>query len=542
MADVDAVVIGAGFAGLAAANRLLENGFSMQGFEAAKTVGGTWYWNRYPGARCDVPSLEYSYRFSETLQQDWAWSERFASQPEILRYAEHVADRFDLRRHFRFHTRVDRAEYDADNRQWIVATSDGARLTARFLIAAVGCLSSAPNDQPDIPGLARFEGRLIHTSRWPEDGVDLAGKRVGVIGTGSSGVQAIPEIARRADALTVFQRTATYCVPTGNRALDAAETAAIKADYTAFRARCGRQQGATDFTPLGEMRSALEVDADERRRIFDRSWDRGGFGFQGAFWDLAIDLRANDLARAYFRDKIAEIVPDAAVAAKLAPRHRFATKRLCFGDDYYQTFALPHVHLVDLQNEPIVTVETGGVRTSEAFYPFDALVLATGFDALTGPLRRIDIRGRDGRTIADTWEGGAQTYLGLAIAGFPNLFVLSGPGSPSVLSNMVYSIEQNVDWVAACLARLRDDGMDEIEALPEAQQAWGDELDAAAAGTLLASGDSWYTGANIAGKPRSFMIHLDFPGYVARCDAVAADDYPGFRCSGTRHGSPAGLP
>jgi cyclohexanone monooxygenase len=506
------------------ANRLAANGFTLQGFEAGGDVGGTWYWNRYPGARCDVRSLEYSYRFSEELQQQWNWTERFAGQPEILRYINHVADRFDLRRHFRFGTQIESAAYDEVAGYWTVATSDGATTTARFLITAVGCLSAT--NKPSIPGLEDFAGIVAHTGDWPKEGVALAGKRVGVIGTGSSGVQTIPMIAREAGALTVFQRTAAYCVPAHNGPLQAEEADPIKADYKGFRDHCGRQFGATSGTP--GTKSALEVDDAERRRIYDAAWERGGLSFQGAFYDLSYDMRANDTASAYFRDRIGEIVTDPEKARRLTPRHRFATKRLCIDSGYYQTFNRPNVAIVDLHEEPIERVTEAGVRTAAGDYPLDVLVLATGYDAITGPLLRMDIRGRGGRQLGEAWAAGAESYLGVSVAGFPNLFIVSGPGSPCVLSNMVYSIEQNVDWIAGCLVDLRAQGVATIEADAGAQEAWGAELGAMAAGTLFASGDSWYTGANIPGKPRSFMVHLNYPGYVAKCDAVAAGGYAGF--------------
>jgi len=523
--EVDVVVIGAGFAGLAMANRLQENGFSMQGFEAGGDVGGTWYWNRYPGARCDVESMEYSYRFSEELQQQWDWSERYAAQPEILRYANHVADRFDLRRHFRFNTRVESAVFDEASARWIVFTSDGGRTIARFLVTAVGCLSAS--NLPDIAGLDSFRGQLVHTGSWPPEGVALAGKRVGVIGTGSSGVQVIPMIAREAAALTVFQRTPAYCVPAHNGPMDPAHAAEIKRDYKAFRDHCGRQFGASAGTP--GTKSALEVDEAERRRIYEEAWARGGLFFQGAFYDLTYDMKANDTAMAFFRDKIREIVKDPETAEKLTPKYRLGEKRLCVDSGYYETFNRPNVHLVDLKRDPIRRVTEAGVLTESGEHPLDILVLATGYDAITGPLLRMDIRGRGGRRLRDDWAEGAQSFLGIGVAGFPNLFIVSGPGSPCVLTNMVYSIEQHVDWIAACLTYLRAQGLGLIEADEAAQQQWGDELDAMAAGTLVASGNSWYNGSNIDGKPRRFMIHLNYPGYVDRCEAVAAEGYRGFR-------------
>ncbi len=523
----DVIVIGAGFAGMAMVNRLHENGFSVQGFEAGGDVGGTWYWNRYPGARCDVPRLEYSYRFSEALQQEWEWSERYAAQPEILRYANHVADHFDLRRYFRFNTPVDRAEYDAASAQWRVTAADGSITQAQYLITAVGCLSAA--NTPDITALDHFSGDLIHTARWPEN-VDFAGKRVGVIGTGSSGVQAIPIIAEQALELTVFQRSAAYCVPARNRPLDRPEVAEIKRDYKGFRDLCGTRFGAYNITP--NMQSALDVDSAERQSIFEKAWQAGGLPFMGAFADLLYNMDSNDAAMAFFAGKIREIVKNPETAAKLTPKYRFGVKRLCVDTGYYETYNRPNVRLVDLSDAPIERVTETGIRTSKATYALEMLVLATGFDAMTGPLLRMDIRGSGGTRLRDVWSQGAETYLGLSVAGFPNMFILSGPGSPSVLTNMVYSIEQHVDWVTDCLLHLRKHGLQRIEAEAAPQSAWGEELNALAAGSLIATGNSWYTGANIPGKPRRFMVHMIYPAYVARCEEVAAEGYQGFRLSG----------
>jgi cyclohexanone monooxygenase len=471
-----------------------------------------------------VESMQYSYRFSEDLQQEWVWTERYAAQPEILRYIDHVAARFDLRRHFRFQTRVVAALYQEATASWAIETDDGRRTTARFLIAAAGCLSSA--NRPRIAGLDDFAGTLVHTGHWPADGIDIGGKRVGVIGTGSSGIQVIPQLARQASELTVFQRTAAYCVPAHNGLLDPVAAQSIKSDYKAFRDHCGKQFGAVAATP--GTQSALAVDEAERRAVFDAAWERGGLSFQGAFYDLSYDLAANDTAMSFFRDKIHEIVADPRTAGKLVPEHRFATKRLCIDSDYYATFNRPNVTLVDLQATPLATVHATGVRTSDADYLLDVLVLATGYDAMTGSLLRMDIRGRDNLTLGEAWAEGPHSYLGLGVAQFPNLFIISGPGSPSVLTNMVYSIEQQVDWIADCLGYLRTESIDRIEVQQDAQDNWVAQANAVAAGTLLAKGNSWYLGANIPGKPRVFMPYLDYPGYVATCEEVAANGYTGF--------------
>jgi cation diffusion facilitator CzcD-associated flavoprotein CzcO len=522
---VDVVVVGAGFAGLAMANRLQERGMSMQGFEMGSDVGGTWFWNRYPGARCDVQSLEYSYRFSEDLQQEWDWTERFAAQPEILKYANHVADRFDLRKYFKFNTKVTGARFDEGRKLWIVSTDDGAQTLGRFLVSAVGCLSTS--NLPNIPGLESFKGMVVHTGTWPKEGVDVAGKRVGVIGTGSSGVQVIPMLAKEAADVTVFQRTPAYCVPSQNRPLTKEEAWEIKKDYKGFRERCGKNFGASALGP--GTQSALAVDDAERRRVFDAAWERGGLGFQGAFYDLTMDMRANDYAMQFFKDKIREIVKDPVTAENLTPKYRLGSKRLCIDNGYYETYNRSNVHLVDLKQEPIERVTETGLRAGGKDHPLDILVLATGYDAITGSVLRLNIEGRGGKNLKDAWADGAETYLGLCSFGFPNFFIVSGPGSPAVLTNVVYSIEQHVDWIADCLSYLREQKIGVIEAEEVAQAAWGDELNAMAGFMpLIAEGDSWYMGTNVPGKPRRFMIHLNWPGYVQRCDQVAADGYSGF--------------
>ncbi len=525
--DFDVIVIGAGFAGMAIVNRLHENRFTVQGFETGSDVGGTWYWNRYPGARCDVPSMEYSYQFSEALQQDWEWTERYAAQPEILRYANHVADRFDLRKFFKFETPVQRAEYDDETAVWQLTASDGSITRARYLITAVGCLSAA--NTPDIPGLSSFAGQLVHTAHWPAEGVELSGKRVGVIGTGSSAIQAIPVIAEEAARLTVFQRNAAYSVPARNRPLAADEVQTIKRDYKGLRAYCETRPGA--YAMEVNMQSALDVSAAERQRIFEERWQGGGIPFTGAFYDLTINMESNDAAMEFFRKKICGIVHDPETAAKLMPKHRFGVKRICVDTGYYDTYNRPNVQLVDLTEEPIDTITESGIRTSKTEYKLDTLVLATGFDALTGPLLRIDIRGAAGRQLREVWAHGAETYLGLGVAGFPNMFVVSGPGSPSVLSNMVHTIEQHVEWVIDCLKYLREHNIERIEAEEAPQQAWGEELIALSSMSVISKGNSWYTGANIPGKPRRFMVHTYYPAYVQRCTQVAAAGYAGFKLS-----------
>lgn len=525
-ANFDVVVVGAGFAGLYQLHRARSAGLRTVVVEAGGGVGGTWYWNRYPGARCDVESVEYSYQFDEALQQEWTWTERYATQPEILAYLDHVADRFDLRRDIRFDTRVTAAAFDDDTGRWTVTTDDGEVLDAAFVVLATGSLSSAA--LPDLPGLADFAGPVLHTGRWPHEPVDLAGARVGVIGTGSSGIQAIPHLAEQAGHLTVFQRTPAYAVPAGNRPLTAEEVDAVKADYPAFRAANSQMTlGFGSRRPPNET-PALSVDDEERRRVYEERWQAGGLSFLGSFGDLLVDTGANATAAGFVRSKIAETVRDPEVAARLMPDTLIGCKRLCVDSGYYATFNRPDVELVDVSATPIDAVTPDGVQVGDRHIDLDVLVCATGFDAMTGSVLRIDIRGRGGRTLADAWAEGPGTYLGLQVAGFPNLFLVNGPGSPSVLSNMVVSIEHHVGWITDCIEDLRAGGGATIEADPEAQASWVRYVNDVASFTLFPTCNSWYLGANVPGKPRVFMPLLGFPPYVEQCAAVVADGYRGF--------------
>lgn len=462
---VDAVVIGAGFAGLYAIHRLRRDGLSVAGFEAGDGVGGVWYWNRYPGARCDVESVDYSYSFDAQLEQDWDWSEKYATQPEILAYLEHVADRFDLRRHITFGARVTDIVLDEDTLRWRVRTDTGAEVSARFCVLGVGPLSNA--NVPAIPGLDSFAGPVHHTAHWPHGGVDFTGRRVGVIGTGSSGIQAIPRIAAQAEQLYVFQRTANYSVPAGNVPLDAAARAAQKADYPERRRASRASGGGSPHRP--HPQPALAVGADERRAAYERRWQLGGVLFSKTFPDQLTDAAANDTARQFWEAKVRAVIDDPAVAELLIPQgHPIGAKRICTDDNYFQTFNRDSVHLVDLRATPIERIDATGVATTGGHYGLDALVLATGFDAMTGSVARIDIVGRGGASLNDTWAGGPLTYLGLAVPGFPNLFNIAGPGSPSVLANMVLHAELHVDWIADAIAHLGAVGADALEARPDA--------------------------------------------------------------------------
>jgi cyclohexanone monooxygenase len=532
-AAYDAVVVGAGFAGLYMLHRLRGLGMRARAFEAGGDVGGTWYWNRYPGARCDVESMQYSYSFDDALQQAWRWSERYAGQPEILRYANHVADRFALRRDITFDTRVVAAGYDEAGERWEIETSRGARVSARFLVMATGCLSAGR--LPDLPGRESFAGASFHTSDWPRDGVDFAGQRVGVIGTGSSAIQAIPVLAAQAGHLVVFQRTANYSVPARNAPLAPEYEQAWKTDYAARRqAARGARSGI--LYEVGTS-AALDVPPEEREREYARRWKAGGINMLSAYTDLLTDADANETAAEFVRAQIRALVRDRATAERLAPRdYPIGTKRICLDTGYFETFNRDNVALVDIRADPIAAITPGGVRlASGAEHALDSLVYATGFDAMTGALLGIAITGRDGQTLTDAWAAGPRSYLGLMVAGFPNLFTVTGPGSPSVLSNMIVSIEQHVDWITDCLAWLRERDAAYIEATEAAQDAWVEHVNEVAHRTLYPRAASWYMGANVPGKPRVFMPYIGGVGvYRQACDAVAAGGYTGFRVGGAR--------
>jgi len=497
-------------------------------FEAGAGIGGTWYWNRYPGARCDVQSLEYSFGFDEDLEQEWDWAEKYATQAEILRYLEHVADRFDLRRDIQLETRVTRATFDEHTNRWTVETDTGERFTCRFLVAATGCLSSA--NLPDIPGRDTFAGPTFHTGRWPHEGVDFSEQRVAVIGTGSSAVQSIPIIARHAAELTVLQRTATYSVPAYNAPLSPEHRAGVKARYRDVRAT-----NRTTFTGYGAL-SALalqtrpfsEMDDEERHERLEEAWQVGGLTFLGVFMETIISAEVNEYVAEFVRSKIREIVHDPEIAELLCPKQAIGCKRLCVDSGYYETFNRPNVHLIDISAHGIEAITPTGIRANGTDHEFDTIVFATGFDAMTGALLRIGIEGVGGLTLADAWNEGPKTYLGLGVAGFPNLFLVTGPGSPSVLTNMVTSIEQHTEWITDCLTHLRDGGHDRIDPDPQAVEAWVAYVNTVAGFTLLPTCNSWYLGANIPGKPRVFMPLPGFGPYAERCAEVAANGYEGF--------------
>jgi cyclohexanone monooxygenase len=523
----DVVVVGAGFAGMYMLHRLRGQGLTVRVYEQGGDVGGTWYWNRYPGARCDVESMQYSYSFSDELQQEWNWSERYAPQPEILRYANHVADRFDLRPDIALNTRVDRADFDERANTWEVATSDGRTVTAKYVVLATGCLSNAR--VPDIKGLPDFKGKVYHTGHWPHEPVDFTGSRVGVIGTGSSAIQSVPVIAGQARHLTVFQRTANFSIPAHNAELTAEEREAFRKNYPEIR-RFAREEARNGIYAELPDRGALD-DADHARRVkFEQRWAHGGLTFLLAYNNLILDKAANETAASFVREKIADIVRDPETAKRLQPDdHPIGSKRICVDTEYYATFNRPNVTLVDIKSDPIEEILPNAVRTRTRDHEIDALVLATGFDAMTGSVARIDIRGRNAQTLNQKWAEGPRTYLGLMSEGFPNLFIITGPGSPSVLSNMIVSIEQHVDWIADCIAFMRDRRFEAMEASREAEDQWVAHVNEVAHTTLYPQANSWYMGANIPGKPQIFMPYIGGVGvYRQICNDVAAKGYEGF--------------
>jgi cyclohexanone monooxygenase len=527
----DVVVVGAGFAGMYMLHRLRGLGLSVRVYEQGGDVGGTWYWNRYPGARCDVESMQYSYSFSDELQQEWDWSERYAPQPEILKYANHVADRFDLRSDIQLDTRVNRAVFDESANQWSVTTSDGNTVTTKYVVLATGCLSNAR--MPDIKGLAGFKGKVYHTGHWPHGAVDFTGQRVGVIGTGSSAIQSVPIIAEQASHLTVFQRTANFSIPARNAALSAEERQSWRADYPEIRRKAREETRNGIYTEVPD-RGALDDGDNERRAKYESRWSRGGLTFMSVYNNLALDKAANDTAADFVREKIAAIVTDPQTAKLLQPdNHPIGSKRICIDSGYFAAFNRANVTLVDIRSNPIEEILPDAVRTGGKDYEVDALVLATGFDAMTGSVAKIDVRGRNGQTLNQKWAEGPKTYLGLMSAGFPNLFIITGPGSPSVLSNMIVSIEQHVDWITDCIAYMRDRDLDRIEANKEAEDSWVDHVNEVARGTLYPQANSWYMGANIPGKPQIFMPYIGGVAiYRQTCDDVAAKGYEGFTMTG----------
>ena len=531
VAELDAVIIGAGFSGMHILKSLRDQlGLRARVYEAGETVGGTWYWNRYPGARCDSDAYIYCFTWDKQLLQEWEWSERYPEQPEILRYLEHVAQRHDLKRDMQFNTRVTGAAFDEAAELWTVRTDKGEEVRTRFLVTAVGTLSTT--NLPQFKGLETFKGKWHHTSSFPRGGVDFTGKRVAVIGTGATAVQAISEISQQAKQLTVFQRTANYCVPARNGKVDPELAAARKADYDGVVKRIRESFFGQEHYAI--PRSALDATPEEREREFDRMWDGGGFAFWlGNYQDMFFSQEANDLCADYLKRKIRRTVKDPAVAEKLIPKgYPYGTKRQPLDTNYYETFNKDNVLLVDAGTDgPIEEITEAGIRAGGKEHGFDIIVFATGFDALTGPLKALNLQGRGGRTLDEAWAEGPRTYLGVAVAGFPNLFTITGPQSPSVLSNMPVSIEQHVEWIADCVDHMRRNGKTLIEATPGAQDRWVAHVNEVVSATLMPKANSWYMSANIPGKPRAFLPYLGpegVGGYRKTCDDVAAKGYEGF--------------
>ena len=526
----DIIIVGAGFAGLYLIHKMRALGLSVRVFEKGDDVGGTWYWNRYPGARCDIESIDYSFGFDPELEQEWEWSEKYATQPEILRYAQHVAERFDLRRDISFETRLEKAVWDDETSGWSVTTDKGDTLTSRFFIMATGCLSQ-PKDI-DIAGIENFTGEIYRTHSWPHEGVDFAGKRVGVIGTGSSGIQSIPLIAEQADSTTVFQRTANYSIPAGNGPI-APEKRAVKDRYRDYREEARWTRGGVPGPVAMDL--ALVTSEEEREQRYEKLWAKGAISHLALeFADLLVNLEANETLGQYARKRIRSKIEDPAKADILTPTEfPICTKRPCLDTGYFETFNRPNVDIVDIKKDPIRSITATGVATRDRSFDFDAIVFATGFDAMTGALLAIDIVGRSGQSLQDKWADGPASYLGLAVEGFPNFFTITGPGSPSVLSNMILSIEQHVEWIADCLDHMRSERLDVIEATATAETGWVEYGTASSDMTLFPLAKSWYMGANVPGKPRVCLPYVGGVGaYRRACNDVVAQDYLGFRFDG----------
>jgi len=531
------LVVGAGFAGMYILKMLKDAGYNVLVVEEADGVGGTWYWNRYPGARCDVPSLEYSYGFSDDLQQEWEWSSKYSTQPEILEYANHVANRFDLKRYIRFGQRVMSATYLEETKSWYVVTSSGNQFESKYCIMATGSISAI--NKPKFAGLDSFKGDWYLTGRWPHENVDLSGKSVGIIGTGSTGVQTIPMIAEKAKQLTVFQRTANYSIPARNRSLGPEEVKEIKSNYGAVRER-QRQTKAGIMVRIEEdfdnymtvnpgMKSALEVSEDERAKEYQQRWEKGFHGFLAGYTDIGLNENANETAAEFVRSKIRETVKDPATAEILSPKDTIGCKRLCADTNYFETYNKENVSLIDLNQTPIETLVPEGIKTSEKVFELDVVIFATGFDALTGALTSIDISGKEGRKLADKWADGPRSFLGLTVEGFPNMFTITGPGSPAVLGNVLMAIEQHVEWVFQCINDMESSGKTEIEADMIAEDEWMDHVEDLASETLRYSCNSWYVGANVPGKKRVFMPYTGgYDVYRKRCKDIADHGYAGF--------------
>ncbi|MDJ0919914.1 MAG: NAD(P)/FAD-dependent oxidoreductase [Henriciella sp.] len=522
---LDAVVVGAGFGGMYMVHKLREMGLSILGIEAGSDVGGVWYWNRYPGARCDLMCIDYSYSFNEDIQQEWTWSEQFAAQPEILEYAKFVATKLKLREHFLFDTRVVRANWDDDQNVWIIETDRSEIFEATYCIMATGPLSK-PKD-PEIPGLDEFEGELYRAAKWPHTPVDFAGKRVGLIGTGSTGIQIVPVVAKQAKELCVFQRTPSYSMPMRNDKLDADYVAEIKRNYEGLRA-AARNSALGGVRP-STTRPYFSLPPGQRRAVLEDCWKQGGHAVLGAFSDILTNPEANEQVAEFAREKISEIVKDPETAEALKPRgYPIFARRPCLDSGYYEAFNEPHVRLVDCLKEPIDRITETGLQTRDQHYDLDALILATGYDGLTGALLSFEITGRNGRKLSDKWKDGARSYLGLVMADFPNLFMICGPNGPAALSNIVTLDEQNVNWICDLITHMQDHELVTMEATQSAEDAWMETVFELAGRTLLAKANTWYVGANVEGKSRGlFMYTGGYLNYSNACEAAARSGYSG---------------
>lgn len=542
IARFDVIVVGAGFGGLYMLHKLRGMGLKAHAYEMGGDVGGTWYWNGYPGARCDVESLSYSYSFSAEIEQEWEWSERYAAQPEIQRYIAHVADRLDLRRDISFNTRVNGASYDARSNLWNVALAGGRRAQAPIFITAVGCHST--QNAPKIPGKDRFKGKVYYTSTWTHGKQDFSNQRVGVIGTGSSGIQTITEVAKNVGRLTVFQRTPNFSLPAQNRKLPPETVAKVKGNYAWLRemTRLNKMNGAGDVLMTLEERAprakrAVDLPAEQRETAMEGRWNNGGIVLLSTFADTLTDDETNRVVADFVRAKIRSIVQDPQIAAKLSPtEYPIGAKRVCIDTGYYAVYNQPNVELVDIKEDAIEEITATGVRLrSGRQVELDVLIFATGFDAVTGSLLRLNITGEQGQTLQEYWADGPMTYLGLGIAGFPNLFTITGPLSPSALSHMVVSIEQHVDWIGDCLDYMRNNGFDRIDVDPKFEREWQQFVLDAADGSVQTKTNSWYVGANIPGKPRTILVYTGGTGrYRELCDEVVAAGYKGFHFSRIR--------
>ena len=525
--DVDVVVVGAGFSGLYLLYRLRKAGFSTRVFERGGDVGGTWYWNRYPGARCDVESLQYSYSFDEQLQQDWHWPEKFSAQPDILAYANHVADRFNLKKDIEFNIEVKASWFDENLKTWKITTNTGEEINAQYFIMATGCISTT--QIPNIKGLSDYVGNTFHTGDWPHEEVDFSGQSIAVIGTGSSGIQSIPVLAKQAKKLTVFQRTPNYSIPSQNEPMTKKYERSWKDVYSERRKEM-RYSAHGSLKDLNDV-PALSVDEDQRQELYTKRWAIGGTGFLGSFNDLLTNADANYTAAEYVRQQIKRVVKDKETAEILCPRsYPIGTKRICIDTGYFETYNRENVKLVDISKKPIQRLVTDGIIVDDQLYPFDSIIFATGFDAMTGSIFNVDIKGRDGLALKEKWNAGPKTYLGLMSASFPNLFMITGPGSPSVKSNMIMSIEQHVDLVIETLLSMRRKGLSVVEPELEAENKWVDHVQEVANKTLFPQANSWYMGANIPGKPRLFMPYIGGVGaYREICEEIVANNYRGFK-------------